>query len=389
MYEVATPNAGEAYAGQAAIADDASTAFLNPAGMTRLSGRHMLFGGQLALLSMNFHPSGSNPEIDNAGRTLVMPGAYLVQGVGSRLRFGFSLNVPFGSALDYPPGWEGRYFINHIQLEVVEARPSVALRINRLLSIGGGVSIERAGVDKGFDVRNVFDPGFADGAITADLHGSAVGGAAGILVEPREGTRFGVTYRSGTDFELRGKTAAVNIGPNLAAVLAPTLVEPTPLHLPAGANVSVLHSLTTAVTILADAGWTNWRHFGERTVRLPDGSAEVTDWNWRDTWRAGVGLRYRFSERLELQAGTSYDSSPVSAWNRTPEVPADRQVRIAAGVRYAIRPSALVGLTYSYLNLGKAAIRGLEDPLAGGLSGRYSSARLPFLSLTLTLSPRE
>ena len=47
LYEVSTSNAGEAYAGQAAIADDAATAYLNPAGMTRLIGRQMLFGDKL------------------------------------------------------------------------------------------------------------------------------------------------------------------------------------------------------------------------------------------------------------------------------------------------------------------------------------------------------
>jgi long-subunit fatty acid transport protein len=54
VYEVGTPNVGEAYAGQAAVASDASTAFLNPAGMTRLNGTQFLAGSPLDLLSAHF-----------------------------------------------------------------------------------------------------------------------------------------------------------------------------------------------------------------------------------------------------------------------------------------------------------------------------------------------
>ena len=38
LYEMATPEVGTAIAGRAALAKDASTAFGNPAGMTRLEG---------------------------------------------------------------------------------------------------------------------------------------------------------------------------------------------------------------------------------------------------------------------------------------------------------------------------------------------------------------
>ncbi|MBZ5725313.1 MAG: outer membrane protein transport protein [Acidobacteriia bacterium] len=389
LYEVSTPNLGEAYAGQAALADDAATAFTNPAGMARLSGRHMLFGGQLGLLSMKFNPATPSESGSTASTTLIIPAVYFVQSLGRRVRFGFSFNAPFGSALDYGHDWAGRYFIEDIQLAVTEARPTLAFRINRWISIGGGLSLQRAGVTKAMAVRNVLDPGFPDGSLAFALHDWAVGANAGILVEAGARTRFGVTYRSGMDFDLQGRATAAGIGPAMAALLAPMLSQPTCLHLPAGANVSMLHAFTRRLTVLADGGWTNWRHFGERASQLPDGSPAVTDGNWRDTWRAAAGLRYRLSPRLALQTGASYDSSPVADWNRTPEVPAGRQVRVAAGVKYALRPTMTLGVSYSYLDLGKPEIRNLQDPLAGTLAGRYSSARLPFLALTLALSPGE
>src|SRR5512134_1520336 len=46
LYEMATPDLGTASAGRAATADNAATAFGNPAGMTRLDQSQMLIGVQ-------------------------------------------------------------------------------------------------------------------------------------------------------------------------------------------------------------------------------------------------------------------------------------------------------------------------------------------------------
>jgi long-subunit fatty acid transport protein len=46
LYEFGTAEPGLAAAGYAARAQDASTAFTNPAGMTRLDGTQVLVGGQ-------------------------------------------------------------------------------------------------------------------------------------------------------------------------------------------------------------------------------------------------------------------------------------------------------------------------------------------------------
>src|ERR1700741_4429771 len=53
---------GNAYAGAAAVAEDASTVWWNPAGMSRLpSGKHLLFGGHLIVPSTKFNDNGSVP----------------------------------------------------------------------------------------------------------------------------------------------------------------------------------------------------------------------------------------------------------------------------------------------------------------------------------------
>src|SRR5262249_61409471 len=48
IYEVATPQMGSSYAGAGATADDAATAYLNPAGMTPLGGTNYPRGPALS-----------------------------------------------------------------------------------------------------------------------------------------------------------------------------------------------------------------------------------------------------------------------------------------------------------------------------------------------------
>lgn len=83
-----------------------------------------------------------------------------------------------------------------------------------------------------------------------------------------------------------------------------------------------------------------------------------------------------------LHAGASYDSSPVSDWDRTPDLPIDRQWRFAAGVTRELNPYVAVGLSCSYVDLGDGRINKSLGPLAGRLSGQYSAARLPIFALS-------
>lgn len=385
VYEVGTPNVGEAYAGQSAVASDASTTFLNPAGMTRLAGFQVLGGSQVDLLSTHFQTESSSTtggNGGNAGGAFLVPSIYATRSMGDRVSVGFSLNSPLGLGLAYSDDWAGRYAVQRIRLSVIEASPSAAYRVNSRLSVGAGFILERAGLTQRTAVPNLFEPALGDGEMDLRAHGWGTGFRAGALLTAGIRTRIGVSYRSEVDFSLNGKMTPGNIGPMMAAALPPLSATAIPMSLPRGANVSVVHDLSEKLALLADAGWTNWQRFGREVSRAPDGSPTVVDRNWRDTWRAGLGVRWRANARTMLHAGASYDSSPVSDWDRTPDLPIDRQWRFAAGVTRELKPYLSMALSCSYLDLGAARIEKSLGPLAGRLSGQYTAARLPIFALS-------
>src|SRR6185436_15496432 len=109
---------GNAYAGGAAIAEDASTVWYNPAGMTRLPGRQFVAAGHFIEPSFKFDKTSatnvaggpiSGGNGGDAGESKFVPNLYYTQQLNDRMFMGFGINAPFGLATDYDPTWVGRY----------------------------------------------------------------------------------------------------------------------------------------------------------------------------------------------------------------------------------------------------------------------------------------
>src|SRR5882724_7475907 len=110
---------GNSYAGAAAAAEDASTIFYNPAGMSLLPGGMQISAG-LALinLSAKFSDSGSTqtgtPAVPstqaplggtggNAGGLSGVPNFYFAADLAKDLKVGVGISVPFGLKTEYDP----------------------------------------------------------------------------------------------------------------------------------------------------------------------------------------------------------------------------------------------------------------------------------------------
>src|SRR6202140_988671 len=95
---------GNAFAGGAAAAEDASTIFTNPAGMSRLTNMQVLGAGSLICLQAKFSDNGSLPAAfqslggngGDAASCNVVVVLYLAGPITSQSSVGIGVNVPFG-----------------------------------------------------------------------------------------------------------------------------------------------------------------------------------------------------------------------------------------------------------------------------------------------------
>jgi len=170
LTEQSVSGLGRAFAGSAAIADDASTIFYNPAGLTELDGRELLIGGSLIALGADYD---RELAVDAIGQPLTggeggdvgklggVPILYYAHRLNEEWVFGMGVNAPFGLATDYDPDWVGRYQAVYSQVSTLNLNPSLGWKINDNWSLGFGLDIMhfRAKLTNMVDYGAVLRPG--------------------------------------------------------------------------------------------------------------------------------------------------------------------------------------------------------------------------------------
>ena len=392
LYEQGTPDLGTAAAGRAAMAKDASTAFGNPAGMTRLKDSQLTVAAQALFPQIKFDADDSSFGGNNGGNAgYFTPTANIsyVHSLTSDFKLGISAGSYFGLGLDYDDDWAGRYYFLEGEFLTFGVNPVAAYRINKYFSLGGGLSMVVSRYEAKTAIRNL-TPGSSDGKLKFEDTDVGFGGNAGVLISPREGTRFGITYRSKVDLEYKDKPRLSGVGPLLQAALNLTGLAGSrvklEMELPQAVMASAYHALTDKLAIMGNVGWQNWSSFGNIDVSIEsDTSTSATqDLNYDDTWHFALGGQYRIAKPWLLSLGAAYDTSPAdSAKKRTPALPFDRQYRLAAGLQYELNPDVTLGAAYEYLNLGDARIDRTGGILRGDLKGKYKKNEIHFLGVNL------
>src|SRR5712691_3111356 len=157
LYEQGVSGLGNAYAGAAAVAEDATTVWWNPAGMARLgAGKHFAIGGVLISPSTKFSNGSSqiaafsNPSSTgtggDAGKDAIVPSMFYVMDLNTRMHFGIGISVPFGLKTEYDSNWIGRFQGISSEVKTLNINPSLSYKLSDSFSIGGGLSSPRGTV---------------------------------------------------------------------------------------------------------------------------------------------------------------------------------------------------------------------------------------------------
>ncbi len=392
LYEINSPLTGTASAGWAALANDASTAFTNPAGMTRLDRSQLLVGAQPLIITSKFNPSPSTTfggtDGGNAGGVIPSLGGYYVHSVSDRLKLGFSLLSYFGLGIDYGDNWVGRYWVEKSDFLTLAMSPSVAYKVNDWLSIGAMLKVLYSKLNTQSAIRNFFAE--ADGQLKYEDDDFGFGGGFGLLIEPRKGTRFGVTYYLPVEVSFNEVPELKGVGPILGGLLSRLGMNGRSVGMdftiPQWIMVSGYQQITEKLAIMGNFGWQDWSQFGNVDISLSVNPETTRSFNnnlgFKDTWHAAIGAQYRVSEPWLLSAGFAYDSSPSDASNRSPDLPFDRNFRYAAGVQYDWSKNLTLGLAYEFIDLGSASIN-KEGFLRGNLVGDYGTNHVNVVNVNL------
>jgi long-chain fatty acid transport protein len=354
---------GNAYAGAAAVAGDASTIFFNPAGMTLLPDSQVVVAGHLVKLKAEFAGTVAPPigggEGGDAGDWAFVPNAYFAHRLTPDLHVGLGINAPFGLKTEYDADWIGRYQAIKSEVKTVNVNPSIAYKVSDQVSVGAGVNLQY------FETELTNSAGQAGlAAVKGDDYGW--GFNLGALWQLSPSTRVGVAYRSEIDFDLEGDAHFSALPVLDGDVTAKTTM-------PDSASLSLFHKLSPTWDLLADVSWTGWSDFDELAIYRTSGTLlSYTPENWDDTLRYSLGATWHTSEKLSLRGGVAYDEAPVSDADRTPRIPDGARTWIAVGGQYRLGKASAIDFGYAHLFVNDPGLQSTANGTT--LTGEYDSA---------------
>ena len=409
-----------------AEAADASTLFANPAGLTRLNGWN--FSGVLDYVDpkARFTDQGSTVSLPGTGlqprptgtvgdtmsfaKATVVPHLYATYKASDTLAYGLGVFVPWGTKLDYPDGWGGRYNLQRVELRSVSLNPNIAWKATPELSLAGGLNLQymdgklrravpyASAYAKGLlgaaqqaaaagapglalqlqqQAAQVFGNPAYDGAIAVEGKDWGLGFNLALLWEPAAGTRIGLSYRSSVSHELKGSadwTQPANLPPEvLAAITGKPYNGTTALdHNDSDASLAVrtpesvslhgFHQLTPTIAVMADFMWT--RDSRLRQLRIDFSSTtpdSITPEHWKDSTKVSVGAQWRALPALLLRAGVSKDLSPVPSATRSPALPDAHRTWLALGANWALSENSSIDFSFGHVKLKDAAMNATDD----------------------------
>lgn len=381
---------GNAFAGGAAGAEDATTIFFNPAGMSRLKGKQVTVAGSLIQFSAKFNDTGSEIASaqtskggngGDAGSLTLVPNTYVVTEVNPALRFGLGINVPFGLKTEYDPTWVGRFQAIKSKIQTINLNPSLSYQVSDMVSMGVGLNYQHISGDLTSAVNYSALTGSPnqEGVSTMSGSDSAWGYNLGVLFNVTPETRVGVAYRSKINYTLRGTISFSNVPAPLAAqpALQPGDVA-LPISMPDMFSVSVFHQLSDKWDLMADAARTGWGTLQQLVITRTNGTVvQNVPENWKDTWRVAVGASYHYNEQWMARVGVAYDQTPVPDAYRTARIPDSDRTWLAFGGQYKTSASGKLDFGYAHLFMKNASISNIQNTATsanGNLVGTYSNS---------------
>lgn len=386
---------GDAFSGSAAAAEDASTIFFNPAGLTRLSGNQAAAAGYFIFPSAKFQNQGSNiitgapltgSNGGDAGVGVFVPNVYAAWSLWDRVKIGLGINTPFGLKTKYNDDWVGRYQAVKSELTTININPTLAAKLTNNLSVGVGVDLQYAKAELsnaidfgliGFGARLRTRPQGSDGFVKLTGDDWSWGYNLGLLYEPSQNTRIGLAYRSPITHDLKGDA-------NFTVPAAATALTAngqftdsrakTVLNLPETVSLSAYQQLSPRLAATADVTWTGWSRFKELRVNFdnPVQPDSVQPENWHDTFRYSLGVNYALNAAWKLRAGVAYDPSPVEDKYRTARIPDSNRTWLSIGTSFQASNSLSFDVGYAHLFVDDGEIN-QASTTNGTLKGRFES----------------
>lgn len=347
---------GNYHAGRAAIAEDASTNFYNPAGLIRIHNQQLLAGGTPTTSDIRFRGTvsantlGTGPQATSAqgGTFSFLPYAHYAAPLADNLVFGLSVITPFNSYTNYGLTSNAQYAATQSSIRVIDVAPSLGFAYNDKVAVGFGLDVEHARGEFDYSITSAL-PG--TNTLTKNTGTSyGYGYHVGVLYSASENTRIGLNFLSQVKHHLHGGSS--NFSGPLANAGAGGIQYTNGLKanvtLPSTTTLSIFHTLNPAWDVMGTVIYTQWSVFNQLILQNTAGISGGTSSNgilvtmpegYRSTWNYALGANYHINEKWFIRAGAGYDETPSNNAYRNLQFPDSNQVALALGTHIQATPT--------------------------------------------------
>ncbi|PSW17623.1 transporter [Photobacterium sanctipauli] len=336
---------GRAFAGDAAIADNASVAARNPAAMALFKEANFSLGfnviaTDVRLKSGTFNdvelPSGtlsSTPieETDGIGGTSFVPNLHLVMPINETWAWGLSAYSNFGTATEFEDDFVAPIFGGTTSIKSMNLAANVSYRLNENLSFGAGLDVIY-GIGKLERNANIVGDVVDTKVVDIDATGIGLGWNVGMVYEVNEDHRFGLSYRYSPTIEAEGDKSTDDID----------------LPLPDMAEFSGYHRLSDKFAAHYSLQWVQWSAFDSITLQSEIGPSIDKAYEWKDAGHISVGGTYYLNNDWTLRAGYMYDIAATDEL-KSISIPDSNRHWLSAGFTYNINKDEDVDFGFTYL----------------------------------------
>ncbi|MEZ8822838.1 outer membrane protein transport protein [Vibrio amylolyticus] len=378
LAEYSATGLGRAYAGEAAMADNASAQWRNPAMLTYLAGTQISVGAIYVdpNIDVNGQINGAlNTQSDDFANSAVIPNFYFSHQLNEQFFMGVALGTNYGMETKLDDNFAGNHFGNEAMVKTMEANLNLAYQLNEAISFGGGLRYVMGEGHFGATSPAQSEPTLPKGTTLKYMEGDdkAWGWQLGTAWQINEAHRIGFAYKSEVDLKLSGYAEGLGFG--LPAGTRDNGYMN--LALPATAELASHHQLNEKLAIHASINWTDWSSFEKLEAHLENyGTHMVKVENWEDNYRFALGATYQLNQKIALRSGIAYDMSAVSDKNRTITIPETDRTWLSVGASYEVSSQLSVDGGFTYILAKDADIkesRGYEsDDTAQAIGGAFT-----------------
>ncbi|MDA5317355.1 outer membrane protein transport protein [Vibrio cholerae] len=385
LAEYSATGLGRAYAGEAAMAGNASAQWRNPAMLTYLEGTQVSAGAIYVNPNVDVEGTVTHQQLgkthassNDFAHDAVIPNFYLSHQLNEQVALGFALGTNYGMETDLGTEFAASHFGNQASVISKEANLNIAYQILPQLSIGGGVRYVMGEGHFGATApaKNLIRHPVTNNVMTLpkgttlkymEGEDNSWGWQVGSAWQINQDHRVGFAYKSEVVMDFEGHAEGVSYGSYKPGMMSVTL--------PATAELASFHQLNDQWAIHASINWTDWSSFKELTAVFPEKSDLIKSENWEDNYRFALGTTYQYDAKLALRAGVAYDTSAVDDKNRTATIPETDRTWVSVGSSYVATPQLTLDAGFTYIFAKDATInepRDASDQTAAAIGGAFT-----------------